>query len=108
MNSFNPCFDFFQFWNLSRHLHYSINDQGWGHQDAIVRDGFDVLHFDNVGLNAQFFHCVLGSLRELIALRSTHTKNFDLFHCFYLLCPLLSLLRAMLAASELLRHASLQ
>ena len=72
-------------WNLSSYLHHSIDNQSRGHQDTIVGDRLNVLHLDHLSVDTQFLDRLLGSLRELIALRSTHSENFDLFHCLYLL-----------------------
>jgi hypothetical protein len=80
-------FDFFHFRDLSRNFDHAIHNQSWGHKDAVVGDRFDILHLDHLGFNPELFDRLLCSLRELIALRSTHSKNFDLFHRFYLLCP---------------------
>ena len=82
---FNPPFDLFHLGNFSCHLHHPIHHQGRSDQDAIVGDGLDILHLDDFGFDTKFFDRVFSSLRELIALRSPHTQDFNLFHMFCLL-----------------------
>jgi hypothetical protein len=57
---------------LARYLHNPIHDQGRSNQYTIVRDGLDVLDLDHLCIHADFFDGLLRSLRELIALCSTH------------------------------------
>jgi hypothetical protein len=52
-------------------------------------DPFDVLNFNHLSINSQLFDGILGSLRKLIALRSPHPQNFNLFHYIYLLKSLM-------------------
>jgi hypothetical protein len=40
------------------------------------------LNFNYFGVNSKFFDSFLGSLRKLIALRSTHSENLNLSHVF--------------------------
>jgi hypothetical protein len=79
---FDPFFDLFYFWDFPRHLYHPIDNQSGCNQHTVIRDRFDVLDLDHLSLNTQFFNCLLGSLRKLIAFGSTHAENFNLFH-FY-------------------------
>jgi hypothetical protein len=84
---FNPLFDLFQLWNFSRYLYHTIHNQSGGNQHAIIGDGSNILCFNYLSLNTQFFDGLFGSLRELVALRSTHPQNFDLLHGLFLPVP---------------------
>ena len=77
---FNPIPDLFHIWNLPCDLHLPIHHQGWGHHHAIIGDGLDVLDLDYLGLDPQFFDRLPRSILELVAFRSTHPQNFNLFH----------------------------
>jgi hypothetical protein len=79
-SSLDPFLDFFRFGDLSRNLHHSIDNQGRGHHYAIAADSFDILHLYDFGFNAEFFDRLLSSILELVALGSTHSQHFDLFH----------------------------
>jgi hypothetical protein len=72
--------DLFHGGNLPGHFHGSIHHQGRGDHHAIAADGFDILYLDDFGFNAEFFDRFLSSLLELVALGSTHSQHFDLFH----------------------------
>jgi hypothetical protein len=76
----DPFLDFFHFGDLPRDLDDSIHNQGGSDHDTIAADLFDVLNFNHFRVRTGFFDRFFGSLRELIALGSTHSQNFDLFH----------------------------
>jgi hypothetical protein len=77
---FEPVFDLFEFGNSSRNLHYPIHHQGRGHHHPVAADSLDILHLYDFGFNAEFFDRQLGSILELVALGSTHSQHFNLFH----------------------------
>ena len=80
---FYPPLNLFNFWNFSRYLHHSVNDQSRGYKHPIIGDGFNVFHLGDLGFNTQLLDCFFSSLLELIAFGSTHSENFDLFHPLY-------------------------
>ena len=82
---FDPSLDLFNFWNFSRYLHHSVNNQSRSYKHPIIGDGFNVFHLGDLGFNTQLLDCFFSSLLELIAFRSTHSENLDLFHNFLLL-----------------------
>ena len=65
---------------LSGGLYLSIYPQGRSHEDSGAGDCFNILDFDHFSIQAQLFDRFLDSLRELVALGSTHPQDFDLFH----------------------------
>ena len=81
---FEPAFDLFDFGNFPGNFDNSINHQSRGKHNPIITDSFDILHLYDFGFNAEFFDRLLGSILELVALGSTHSQNFDLFHRFLL------------------------
>jgi hypothetical protein len=82
---FDPILDLLYLWQLSRNLHYPIDNQGRCHQYPIIGNGSDILNLNHFGINSKLFHRILGSLRELVALGSPHSENLDLFHFLCLL-----------------------
>jgi hypothetical protein len=77
---FDPFLDLIYLWDFSRYLYHTIHNQSRGNQHAIIGDGSNILYFNYLSLNTQFFDCILGSLRKLIAFGSTYSKNFNLLH----------------------------
>jgi hypothetical protein len=77
---FNPFLNFFDFGYFAGDLDHSIHHQSRRHHHPVVADGFDILNFNDFRFNAEFFYRLFGSILELIAFRSTHSQNFDLFH----------------------------
>ena len=76
--------DLFYGGKLPGHFHGSIHHQSRGDHHPVVADSFDVLHLYDFGFNAEFFDRKLGSILELVALGSTHSQDFDLFHVLLL------------------------
>jgi hypothetical protein len=73
-------FDLFHGGKLSGHFHGSIHHQGRGHHHPVAADGFDIFDLNDFSFNAEFFDRLFGSILELVALGSTHSQHFDLFH----------------------------
>ena len=80
LDLFDPFLDLFNFWNFSRYLHHSVNNQSRSYKHPIIGDGFNVFHLGDLGFNTQLLDCFFSSLLELIAFGSTHSENFDLLH----------------------------
>jgi hypothetical protein len=76
----NPRLDLFYLRYLPHYLHLPLHYQGRDHHHAIIGDGLDVFNLDHFGLNTQFFDRLPRPILELIALRSIHPQNFNLFH----------------------------
>jgi hypothetical protein len=70
---FDPFLNFFDFGYFAGDLDHSIHHQSRGNHNPVAADFFDILNFHHLGLDPAFFYCLLGSLRELIALGSTHS-----------------------------------
>ena len=77
---FEPVFDLFDFGNFPGNFDNSINHQSRGKHNPIIADGFDILHLNDFRFHSRFSGRFLGSLRELIALCSTHSEDLNLFH----------------------------
>jgi hypothetical protein len=76
--------DLFHGRKLSGHFHGSIHHQGRGHHHPVAADSFDILDLYDFRFNAEFFDRLFGSILELVALGSTHSQDFDLFHVLLL------------------------
>jgi hypothetical protein len=88
--------DLFHGGKFPGHFHGSVHHQSRGHHHSVAADGFDILDLNDFRFNAEFFDRLLGSILELVALRSTHSQNFDFLHvlilsmdsvCEICLCP---------------------
>jgi len=77
---FNPFLDLFYLRDLARCLHHTVHHQCRGYHHAVIGDGLDVLDLDHLGLDTQFLDRRFCPILELIALRSTHPQDFNLFH----------------------------
>ena len=73
-------FNLFHGGKLPGHFYGAIHHQGRGHHHSVAADCFDILDLYDFRLDTQLFYGFLSSLLELIAFRSTHSQDFDLFH----------------------------
>jgi len=80
LSSLDHFLDLFHGGKLSGHLHGSIHHQGRRHHHTVVADGFDILDLNDFCFNADFLDRLPGSILELVALGSTHSQDFNLFH----------------------------
>jgi hypothetical protein len=84
LSSLDYFLDLFHGGKLSGHLYGSIYHQGRSHEDPGTGDRFNVLDLEHFRLQTQFFDRLFDSLRELIALGSTHSQHFDFLHVLLL------------------------
>jgi hypothetical protein len=82
----NHFFNLFHGGKLPGHFHGSIHRQSRGDHHPVAADLFDVFYFYDLGLDAEFFDRLPGSILELVAFGSTHSQDFDFFHLFLLIC----------------------
>jgi hypothetical protein len=76
--------DLFQGGKLSGHFHGPVHHQSRSHHHPVAADSFDILDLYDFRFNAEFFDRLFGSILELVALGSTHSQDFDLFHVLLL------------------------
>jgi hypothetical protein len=76
----NHFLDLFHRRKLPGHFYGPIHRQGRGDHHPIAADLFDVFYLYDFGFDTEFFDRLLGSILELVALRSTHSQHFNFFH----------------------------